>query len=317
MSLFVLIVLLQVEGGDGGIGEGEEVLIGLLPSEQLVETPAEELTTGEVQKEQSADLETMLEVEAPTTAADSAPGGELSLSALSPTGGEAGSFDLGTVSIGGASGGGGSWEGMIGNLRRHGLDIVLCFDSTGSMAGEIDQVKRQIERIGTTLTTMVPKARISICTYRDNGDEYVVKGLPLTGSIQDVSSYLARIDAGGGGDHPEAVDEGLYWSSEQNRFRPSARKVILLFGDAPPHPDKLKRCLEIAEEFRGQNKGVVSTITCQASEPMDEFYQIARAGGGEAFLTTDQRQIMTQIMVLVFGSQHRGKVLEAFKLLEK
>jgi hypothetical protein len=34
-------------------------------------------------------------------------------------------------------------------------------------------------------------------------------------------------------------------------------------------------------------------------------------------LTSDQRQIMTQLMVLVFGSEHRAKVLEAFKLLER
>jgi hypothetical protein len=50
---------------------------------------------------------------------------------------------------------------------------------------------------------------------------------------------------------------------------------------------------------------------------MPEFYAIADAGGGEAFLTTDERQIVSQLTVLVFGSQHREKVLEAFKLLDK
>jgi hypothetical protein len=261
----------------------------------------------------------MVEVEAPATAAaSSASDGEISLSTPSPSGGESSGFDLGNVQIGGGgSMGGGSFEGMVGQLRRSGLDIVLCFDSTGSMSGEISQVKRQIQRIGQTLTTLIPKARISICTYRDDGDEYVTKGLPLTGSIQEVSTYLERVSAGGGGDHPEAVDEGLYWSVSQNNFRPTARKVILLFGDAPPHPEKLKRALEIAGDFRSKNKGVVSTITCQADTPMPEFYEIAAAGGGEAFLTTDQRQIMSQLMVLVFGSRHRDKVLEAFKLLEE
>lgn len=318
MAIFLIVALWQAGGGEGGAGEGEEVLIGLLPTQELSETQETQLSAGEVQREQSADLETMIEVEAPTTAATSAADGEISLSTPSPSGGEAGGFDLGAVAIGGGSmGGGGSFEGMIGQLRRNGLDIVLCFDSTGSMAGEITQVKRQIQRIGQTLTTLVPKARISVCTYRDEGDEYVTKGLPLTGSIQEVSSYLDRISAGGGGDHPEAVDEGLYWSVSQNNFRPNARKVILLFGDAPPHPDKLKRALEVAGNFRSQSKGIVSTITCQSNTPMPEFYEIAAAGGGEAFLTTDQKQIMTQLMVLVFGSRHRDKVLEAFKLLEE
>jgi hypothetical protein len=316
MSLFVIVALLQLQGGEEGAGDTEEVLIGLLPAESLVETPQAELTTTEVQKQQAADLETLVEVEAPTTAADTSPAGEVAMGALSPAGGDAGSFDLGTVQIG-SQGGGGSWEGLLGNLRRHGLDIVICFDSTGSMGGEIDQVKRQIERIGQTLTTLVPKTRIGICTYRDRGDEYVAKGLPLTSSIQEVSDYLSRISAGGGGDMPEAVDEGLYWSTSQNRFRPAARKVILIFGDAPPHRQKLPRCLEIAGEFQKQQGGIVSTVTCRALEPLPEFYSIARAGGGEAFLTTDQRQIMTQLIVLVFGSEHRAKVLEAFEMLEK
>ena len=318
MTIFLVVALWQIDGGTGGAGEGEDVLIGLLPTQELSESPDEQLSAAEVQKEQASDLETMIEVEAPTTAAAASSDGDLSLSTPSPSGGEAGGFDLGNVQIGSVGGGGGgSWDGMIGQLRRSGLDIVLCFDSTGSMSGEIAQVKKQIQRIGQTLTTLVPKARISICTYRDEGDEFVAKGLPLTGSIQDVSDYLDRISAGGGGDHPEAVDEGLYWSVSQNNFRPSARKVILLFGDAPPHPEKLKRALEIAGDFRGKSKGIVSTITCQSDTPMPEFYEIAAAGGGEAFLTTDQRQIMSQLMVLVFGSRHRDKVLEAFKLLEE
>ena len=319
-SLFLAIVLMQRPGGSGGAGEGEEVLIGLLPTEDLVERPEAQLSTAEVAKQQTSDIRSLVEVEAPSPASSAPAGsGDLAAGALSAGGAEAGSFDLGTVQIGSSGGslGGGSFENLIGTLRKNGLDIVICFDSTGSMSGEIAQVKQQIERIGQTLTTLVPKARISICTFRDHGDAYVAKGLPLTGSIQEVSSYLETIEAGGGGDHPEAVEEGLYWSSSQNRFRPNARKVILLFGDAPPHADKLKRCLALAGEFKQVHKGVISTVTCRTDQPLPEFYQIAVAGGGEAFLTTDQRQIMTQLMVLVFGSQHRQKVLEAFKLLER
>ena len=322
MSILLLVALFQTEGGSGE-GLSEDVLIGVLPSEQLSDRQESDLSTAEVKRDQPAeDFEQLLEVEPPTSAADASADSDLSAAALSPSVGslsEAGGFDLGAVQIGGGSmaGGGGNWDGMLQSLRRNGLDIVICFDSTGSMSGEISEVKRNIERIGTTLVTMVPKARISICTYRDHDDDYVVKGLPLTGSIQDVKAYLDRIEAGGGGDHPEAVDEGLYWSVMQNKFRPSARKVILLFGDAPPHPEKLKRCLETAGQFSGQSKGIVSTVTCQQDAPLPEFYEIASLGGGEAFLSKDQRQIMTQLIVLVFGSRHRSKVVEAFKLLEE
>jgi hypothetical protein len=320
MTVFIVVVLLQTTSGRGGAGEGHDVMVGMLPKTDLVDRLEEQLNTIEVEKRQATDGETALEIEVsnPATSAATAPG-DLPAASLSASAGEIGSVDIGTVRIKGAAGGagGGSWEGMIGTLRRTGLDIVICFVGTGSLGGEIDQVKRQIERIGQTLVTLIPKARISICTYCDRGDDYVVKGLPLTSNIQEESSYLSRIRAEAGGDLPEAVDEGLYWSTSQNQFRPTARKVVLLLGDAPPHRERLQQCLQIASDFRKGEKGIVSTVTCRSDSPLPEFYQIAMAGGGVAFLTSNQREIMTQHMVLVFGSQHRQKVLEAFKLLER
>jgi hypothetical protein len=320
MLLIIVLALVSYGGGGGPGEEGEEVLLGQLPSEQLTENQEESLDTAEVIKQNSEpeQFEEPLEVEPPVNAAAASDGlSDLAVNSLSPSGSDSGAFDLGAVSVGGGAGGEGGWDGMLQSLRRHGLDIVITFDSTGSMSGEISQVKEQISRIGATLTKLVPKARISICTYRDRGDEYDVKGLPLTGDISEVQYYLNSIEAGGGGDHPEAVDLGLQWAMNNNQFRPQARKVILLFGDAPPHRNRLPFCLTLASQFRQQQKGIVSTVTCRSNQRLPEFYEIAQAGGGEAFLTTDERQIMTQLMVLVFGSRHREKVLESFKLLER
>jgi Mg-chelatase subunit ChlD len=216
-----------------------------------------------------------------------------------------------------ASGGGEDFDGLIQRLRRDGLDIVIVFDSTGSMSGEINEVKDQIDRIGGVLTQMVPKTRISIVTYRDETDSYLVKGTPLTSSVDTVTLYLDEIRAAGGGDEPEAVHSGLNWAMSRNRFRSRARKVVLLFGDAPPHRQYLGDCLNLAQNFNQQQGGVVSTVTCRASRRMDEFVEIAQMGGGESFLTSDEREIMTQLIVLVFGSEHRRKVLDAFKLLDR
>jgi DNA-directed RNA polymerase subunit RPC12/RpoP len=318
MVLLLVLALVQFNSGSGE-GMGEEVLIGTLPSTQLSTAQEEELKADEVQKDkQSNELDESLEVEPPLMSTDDPTlSAELALSSPSPSGGESSSFDVGAVSSGGGSMAGGSWDGMLQNLRRNGLEIVITFDSTGSMSGEINQVKQQIKRIGSTLITMVPKARISICTYRDEGDEYVVRGLPLTGDIQQVDTYLSNIRAGGGGDHPEAVHEGLRWSVDKNQFNPRARKIILIFGDAPPHQEYQRTCLRIASDFSSQQKGVVSTVTCRGNERLPEFIEIAQMGGGEAFLASDERQIMTQLLVLVFGSQYRSKVLEAFKLLDR
>lgn len=309
------------QGGPGGPGEGtSEVLIGSLPSETLSTNQDERFQAEETPAEasKSSALTEAMELEAPTSTSDSAATIDVSASPASLSGG--GNFDLGAVAIGGGgmAGGGGNWDGMIQSLRRNGLDIVICFDSTGSMGGEISQVKDQIKRIGATLTKLVPKTRIGLVTYRDDkGDEYDVKGTPLTQELQEPVSWLNDIRAGGGGDMPEAVQLGLEYAVSKNHFRPAARKVILLFGDAPPHPEHRQICLQIASDFARQQKGIVSTVTCRNTKRLAEFVEIAQAGGGEAFLTTDEKQIMTQLLVLVFGSQHRGKVVEAFRLMEK
>jgi len=206
---------------------------------------------------------------------------------------------------------------LLERLKRDGLDLVITFDSTGSMTGEINQVKQQIQRIGRTLMDMIPQTRISICTYRDHGDDYLVKGLPLTRNLEQIQLFLNNTSAGGGGDEPEAVDEGLKWAIYENHFNPSARKVILLFGDAPPRDARLNDCLKMAAEFRQRQNGIISTVTCRNPRRLSSFVQIAEYGGGEAFLTQDEREIVTQLVILVFGSQHQEKALEAFKMLRR
>jgi hypothetical protein len=320
MVIMLLLALISY-GAYGGAGEGEDVLIGEIPSLDLSDGQDEELSSEAAAPSQMSqeDLEADLELESPMEATmETAPEEQFAVVSPSVGGSSASSFELGPVGIGGSgSMSGGSWEGLLQNLRRNGLDIVICFDSTGSMGGEIRQVKAQIQRIGDSLVRLVPKARIGLCTYRDDGDEYVVRGLPLTGEIAEIGNYLLGVDADGGGDRPEAVHRGMRWAIEHNKFRSNSRKVILIFGDAPPHQRHLEECLSIASDFARQQKGIVSTVTCRSGVRLPEFVEIAQMGGGEAFLTTDERQIMTQLMVLVFGSRYRGKVLEAFRLLER
>jgi hypothetical protein len=321
----VLLIGLLSFGGDGLPGEGDDVLIGSLPGSGLSDSAGGMEFTAEGALESTAEDSAEMELEiAPVEAVSADTAFEVSpttatLSAGGSGGGTGFSAGMGGSATGGGGGGGGSggWEGLVQQLRRDGLDIVIVFDSTSSMGGEIDEVKSQVERIGEALMKLIPKTRISICTYRDDSlhDGYDVKGLPLTSDVDEIKRYLAGIDANGGGDIPEAVEKGLQWAVENNDFRQGSRKVILLFGDAPPHRENVDTAVSVASAFHVRQKGIVSTVTCRRESPLDEFASIAQAGGGEAFLTSDERQIMTQLVILVFGSRHRDKVLESFELL--
>jgi hypothetical protein len=320
MLLFLVLALVRW-GSDIENQPGEEVQIGRLPRLELrsLDDASLEMVTQEPARDPSPEpaLEELAVAPPAAVSADQA-GEGLPIGPLAPAmGGDGGAFDVGAVRIGGGgSGGGGGWDGMLRRLRQHGLDIVIVFDSTSSMGGEINQVKAQIYRIGTALHRLVPKTQIGMCTYRDASDAYVVRGLPLTDDLSRIDRFLAGVSAGGGGDREEAVQAGLEWAVRHNDFRPDARKVILLFGDAPPHRQDLQACLRTAADFHNAQEGIVSTVTCRSPVCLPEFVQIAEMGGGEAFLTADQQQIMTQLMVLVFGSRYRSKVVEALNLIQ-
>src|SRR3954465_10945634 len=57
MLVFLAVALFQVDGGRGGAGEGEEVMIGILPAKDLIDRPEEQLTATEVEKQQSSAAE--------------------------------------------------------------------------------------------------------------------------------------------------------------------------------------------------------------------------------------------------------------------
>lgn len=204
------------------------------------------------------------------------------------------------------------WQDYLKELRKRGLDVIITFDSTGSMAAAIHDLKQKLLRISTQLIELVPNARVSLCTYRDHGDAYVVKGITLTNKIPNLLNFMDTTAAGGGGDAPEAVLEGLQWAREQNRktFKRRARTVIVVFGDAPPHAHAMKDCLALAQDFRRKG-GVISTVTVR-SRPLVEFSQIAHAGGGTSSISGPAQQVVRELLILAFGPRFREHILREF-----
>ncbi|WP_161604466.1 vWA domain-containing protein [Roseiconus nitratireducens] len=203
--------------------------------------------------------------------------------------------------------------GRLLDAQKYGIEIVVVFDSTGSMRGEIDVVKDQIRLISRAVLNKIPAARFSLVSYRDRGDPFLFRKLDLGSEVDLLQRFMDETRASGGGDRPEAVQAGMYVAME-NDFRTDAQKVMLVFGDAPPHDRDLPRCLRLADSFRRKGKSRVHTITCKQPYPMEAFYEIAKAGGGHAFVLSEVEQLMEDILVLAFGQDHRREVLEFFEL---
>ena len=121
------------------------------------------------------------------------------------------------------------------------IDVVFLLDSTGSMADEIDAVKVRIREMISeiALGDPAPDVRFGIVTYRDRGDAYVTKTFELTADIDRIVENLNQIEAAGGGDMPESLNEALHVTLHEMNWDPdrATAKLVFLIADAPPHLD--------------------------------------------------------------------------------
>src|SRR5690606_15537948 len=104
------------------------------------------------------------------------------------------------------------------------IDVVFVLDTTGSMGGMIEAAKEKIWSIASTMASAqpAPVIRMGIIGYRDRGDDYVTKIIPLTADLDSAYASLMDFNAAGGGDGPESVNKALFdaihamnWSADQ------------------------------------------------------------------------------------------------------
>jgi hypothetical protein len=175
----------------------------------------------------------------------------------------------------------------VETARSPAIDVIFVLDTTGSMSGLIEGAKQKIWSIADQMAGghPSPHIRIGLVAYRDRGDAYVTRRFDLTSDLDAVYGQLMQLQAGGGGDTPESVNQALYeavhqmsWSSGAGAYR-----AIFLVGDAPPHMDyaddvPYAQTLGIARQ-RGI---VVNTVQCGGlPETRPVWQQIAALGAGQ------------------------------------
>ena len=188
--------------------------------------------------------------------------------------------------------------GLAGAAQRHSrpaqdvafapaIDAVFVLDTTGSMSGLIEGAKQKIWSIADQMAGghPSPQIRIGLVAYRDRGDAYVTQRFDLTSDLDAVYGRLMQLQAGGGGDTPESVNQALYEAVHQMSWSrgAGAYRAIFLVGDAPPHMDyagdvPYAQTLGVARQ-RGI---VVNTVQCGAlPETRPVWQQIAALGAGQ------------------------------------
>ncbi len=174
--------------------------------------------------------------------------------------------------------------------QRPTLEMVFVLDTTGSMGGLLDGAKQRIWGIVNEVMASPtrPDVRMGLVAYRDHGDAYVTRVLPITRDLDKVYSTLMEYRAEGGGDGPEDVRQALAdgirkagWSARS----PHVAQILFLVGDAPPHDDYKQEPSCLSTTAAAVGKGlIVNTIQCGSESDTQRVWQdIARHGEGRYF----------------------------------
>ncbi len=124
---------------------------------------------------------------------------------------------------------------ILDGVKGKELDLVICLDTTDSMADDIDAVKTSLPAMVKEKTARFTSFRLGLVLYKDYFEDYVVKRMDFTRDVAAFTQAVTKVRVAGGRDIPEAVYEALYealvgydWSAES--------RMIVLIGDAPAHP---------------------------------------------------------------------------------
>jgi Mg-chelatase subunit ChlD len=181
------------------------------------------------------------------------------------------------------------------------LDLVFLVDATGSMGDEIAKLKSSMRAMAQQISQLPGRPDIcyGLVAYRDRGDAFLTRSHDFTDDLGAFQDGLARLQAGGGGDTPEALNEALHETVHSLSWRADAVRLAVLVADAPPHLDytgcqaaheATKRCPQYDRGMQAAlAKGIkLFAVGASGLDPVGEyvFRQMAQYTAGRfVFLT--------------------------------
>lgn len=122
------------------------------------------------------------------------------------------------------------------------LDMVIAFDTTGSMSAYIDDVRRQVADLIPRLFKDNKDLRLGIVAFGDYCDmksknEFgkAYQCLPLTNNENDIIRFIRNSKNTSGGDGDEFYELVIKKIVEETSWRHGSTRSLLLISDAEPH----------------------------------------------------------------------------------
>jgi uncharacterized Zn finger protein len=198
-------------------------------------------------------------------------------------------------------------------------DIVISFDTTGSMYPCLSEVRRNITLLTERLFREIPSLRVAIIAHGDYCDnEKKYNQLDFTYNQTDIKQFIENAPSTSGGDYPECYELVLHNCKKLSWRSDASVKSLILIGDAPPH-EKNENPLKIdwryeAETLKNRNIQVFS-VQClyHGNREAFNFYSdLAEITNGyHVFL--DQFSYIKDMIQAICFKQFNQSYLEQFE----
>ncbi len=203
-------------------------------------------------------------------------------------------------------------------IPNNNTDIVISFDTTGSMYPCLAEVRRHITTITERLFREIPSLRVAIIAHGDycDGDKIITQ-LDFTNDQNSIKKFIQDAPSTSGGDYPECYELVLQKTKSLSWRLDATMKSLILIGDAPPHepnenPTKINWRLE-AESLKNRNIQVFSVqcLNHGNSEAFNFYSEVAEITNGyHVFL--DQFSYIKDMIQAICFKQYNQDHLEQF-----
>lgn len=177
------------------------------------------------------------------------------------------------------------------------IDLLVSFDTTGSMYPVLAQVRREVEQFVKTMFSDFTDLRLGIIAhgdYCDKDDPYTIRIMDFTRDEKRLCEFVRETKPTYGGDADECYELVLHTAHNDLQWREDAEHVMLMIGDASPHAPSYrdnKLNLDWKEEADKLRKLGVKVFSVHAlagyRSSSKGFYKTVAETTGGIYLTLD------------------------------
>lgn len=197
------------------------------------------------------------------------------------------------------------------------VDICFVVDTTGSMGPFINEAKlKLVETVRRLSGDSSIQLQVALVEYRDHPPQersFVTRVYALTPDLAKVQKAIRKLSASGGGDHPEAVYDGVAAACRELDWREHSLRFAVLVGDAPPHgylahrgPDGFANGCpcgldELAVAAIAERERVTFHALCMGRDEvtLQAFTDVAKGTGGVCHRVTDSAKVVDLISEVI------------------